>query len=76
MLMRRMAGGTNNAQFLYATRRAEWQDADVPMERQSSKRWRMLIMASFAMEFGHGISNRLTGGPSQSGCLSNAETNG
>ncbi len=27
-------------------------------------------------EFGHGISNRLTGGPSQSGCLSNAEQMG
>jgi len=27
-------------------------------------------------EYGHGISNRLTGGPSQSGCLSNAEQMG
>lgn len=27
-------------------------------------------------EFGHGISNRLTGGPSQSGCLGNAEQMG
>lgn len=29
-----------------------------------------------AHEYGHGISNRLTGGPSQSGCLSNAEQMG
>lgn len=29
-----------------------------------------------AHEFGHGISTRLTGGPSQSGCLSNAEQMG
>ncbi len=27
-------------------------------------------------EFGHGVSNRLTGGPSQSGCLQNAEQMG
>ncbi len=27
-------------------------------------------------EYGHGISNRLTGGPSQAGCLSNAEQGG
>ncbi len=29
-----------------------------------------------AHEYGHGISNRLTGGPSQAGCLSNAEQMG
>lgn len=29
-----------------------------------------------AHEYGHGISNRLTGGPSQTGCLSNAEQMG
>ena len=29
-----------------------------------------------AHEYGHGISNRLTGGPSQSGCLGNAEQMG
>lgn len=29
-----------------------------------------------AHEFGHGISNRLTGGPSQAGCLGNAEQMG
>ncbi|NNC94128.1 MAG: metalloprotease, partial [Chitinophagales bacterium] len=29
-----------------------------------------------AHEYGHGISNRLTGGPSNSGCLSNAEQMG
>ena len=29
-----------------------------------------------AHEFGHGVSNRLTGGPSQSSCLSNAEQGG
>jgi hypothetical protein len=27
-------------------------------------------------EYGHGVSNRLTGGPSQSSCLSNAEQGG
>ena len=29
-----------------------------------------------AHEFGHGLSNRLTGGPSQAGCLGNAEQGG
>ena len=29
-----------------------------------------------AHEYGHGVSNRLTGGPSQSGCLGNAEQGG
>jgi PKD repeat protein len=29
-----------------------------------------------AHEYGHGLSNRLTGGPSQSGCLSNGEQGG
>lgn len=29
-----------------------------------------------AHEFGHGVSNRLTGGPAQAGCLSNAEQMG
>jgi hypothetical protein len=32
--------------------------------------------AIIAHEYGHGISNRLTGGPSASGCLSNAEQMG
>ena len=43
----------------------------VPPRRSSS-----FDVGVVAHEFGHGLSNRLTGGPSLSGCLSNAEQMG
>lgn len=68
-------GGTNNANF------------STPPDGQSGRMQMYLWSGSpqkdgdvdngvIVHEFGHGISNRLTGGPSQAGCLSNAEQMG
>ncbi|MBS1743486.1 MAG: M36 family metallopeptidase [Bacteroidetes bacterium] len=68
-------GGTNNANF------------STPADGQSGRMQMYLWSGSpqkdgdvdngvIVHEFGHGISNRLTGGPSQSGCLSSAEQMG
>ena len=69
-------GGTNNANF--AT------PADGGRPRMQMYLWTSpnpdrdgdVDNSIVVHEFGHGISNRLTGGPSQAGCVSNAEHGG
>jgi PKD repeat protein len=68
-------GGTNNANFATPT------DGNRP--RMQMYLWSgtpqydgSLDNGVIAHEFGHGVSNRLTGGPSNSSCLTNAEQGG
>ncbi|MEQ8517975.1 MAG: M36 family metallopeptidase [Cytophagales bacterium] len=69
-------GGTNNANF------ATPSDGNRPRMQMylwgsgNSARDGDFDNGIIAHEYGHGISNRLTGGPSLSGCLSNAEQMG
>lgn len=70
------AGGTNNANFSTPT------DGNRP--RMQMYLWTSvtpnkdgdLDNGIIAHEYGHGVSNRLTGGPSNTSCLSNAEQGG
>ena len=70
------AGGTNNANFSTPV------DGSLPRMQMyifnytTPNRDGDLDNGIIAHEYGHGISNRLTGGPANSSCLSNAEQGG
>jgi extracellular elastinolytic metalloproteinase len=70
------ASGSNNANFATP---ADGQNPTMNMftwDKNTPNRDGSLENGVPIHEYGHGVSNRLTGGPSQSGCLSNTESGG
>jgi PKD repeat protein len=69
-------GGTNNANFSTPADGSKPRMQMYLFNSTTPNRDGSFDNGIVAHEFGHGVSNRLTGGPSQASCLSNAEQGG
>ncbi len=69
-------GGTSNANFSTPADGSKPRMQMYLFNLTTPNRDGSLDNAIVSHEFGHGVSNRLTGGPSQASCLSNAEQGG